>query len=215
MRAGTAQAIQIADPAAPGQPPREIKGAGSTPFDVRFAADSQAVGFTREAFDPANPPASYEGFDLEQRAGADHRAERASHGRDPAIPGVDPRDGAPIRSQLAAVNATTARRRFFAIDRRRSDRRGRATFIPGAPSHPRATVAIGTEAGVAIFDFENGTRTRVFAGHSSPVVSLAPSPDGRWLASSSLDQTVLLYPLAGCDTRPPLGATFRPRADGA
>ncbi len=90
-----------------------------------------------------------------------------------------------------------------------------STFVPPGPGHPRATVAIGTEAGVAVFDLETGQRTRVFAGHSAPVVSLVPSPDGRWLASSSLDQTVMIYPLAGCDTRPGLGATFRQRPDGS
>ncbi len=30
-----------------------------------------------------------------------------------------------------------------------------------------------------------------------------------------MDQTVMLYPLDGCDTRAPLGANFRPRPDGA
>ena len=88
------------------------------------------------------------------------------------------------------------------------------TFIPPGPGHPRPTVAIGCEAGVVVYDLETGRRTRVFAGHSSPVVSLAPSPDGRWLASGSLDQTIMLYPLAGCDTRPGLGATFQPRPEG-
>ena len=68
--------------------------------------------------------------------------------------------------------------------------------------------------GLGIFDLETGGRTRVYAGHSSPVVSLSPSRDGRWLASSSLDQTVLLYPLDGCDTRPPLGSGFRLRPEG-
>src|SRR5262249_53927388 len=90
-----------------------------------------------------------------------------------------------------------------------------ASFVPPlVPGHPRPTIAVGTESGVAVFDLETGLRTRVYAGHSSPVVSLAPSPDGRWLASGSLDQTVMLYPLEGCDTRTPLGATFRPRPDG-
>ena len=53
----------------------------------------------------------------------------------------------------------------------------------------------------------------MFAGHSSPVVSVVPSPDGRWLASSSLDQTILLYPLDGCDTRPAFGTSFQQRPD--
>ena len=64
---GSAQAIQIVDPAAPDRPAREIRGAGSTPFDIRFSADGKIIGFTREPFDPANPPASYDGFDLERR----------------------------------------------------------------------------------------------------------------------------------------------------
>ena len=74
------------------------------------------------------------------------------------------------------------------------------TFVPPGPGHPRPTVAVGCEAGVVVFDLETGRRTRLFAGHSSPVVSVVPSPDGRWLASSSIDQTIMLYPLAGCDT---------------
>ena len=55
----------------------------------------------------------------------------------------------------------------------------------------------------------------MFAGHSSPVVSVVPSPDGHWLASSSIDQTILLYPLAGCDQRPALGARFQRQANGS
>ena len=89
------------------------------------------------------------------------------------------------------------------------------TMIPPGPGHPRPTVAVGTEAGVVIYDLETGRRTRVFTGQSGPVVSVVPSPDGRWLATSSLDQSIMIYPLAGCDTRPGLGATFRRRADGA
>ena len=82
------------------------------------------------------------------------------------------------------------------------------TMIPPGPGHPRSTVAVGTEAGVAIFDLETGLRTRVLAGPSGPVVSVVPSPDGRWLAASSLDQTIMIYPLAGCDTRPGLAPRF-------
>ena len=88
-----------------------------------------------------------------------------------------------------------------------------ATHDSPGPRHPRPTVAVGCESGVVVYDLDTGRRTRVFAGHSSPVVSVVPSPDGRWLASSSLDQTILLYPLDGCDTRPAFGATFQQRPD--
>jgi hypothetical protein len=89
------------------------------------------------------------------------------------------------------------------------------TMIPPGATHSRATVAIGCESGVVVYDLETGRRTRVYAGHSSPVVSLVPSPDGRWLASSSLDQTIMLYPLNDCDTRPSFGATIQQRQDRA
>src|SRR5262249_48096575 len=88
------------------------------------------------------------------------------------------------------------------------------TFVPPGPGHPRATGAVGSENGGLIFALESGRRPRVFAGHFGPVVSVVPSPDGRWLASSSTDQTIMLYPLAGSDTRPVLGASFRRRPDG-
>jgi WD40 repeat protein len=210
---GPAQAIRVVDPAAPDRPPREIRGAGSTPFDVRFSEDGKVIGFARESFDPANPPASYEGFDLERREPLAVARNDLPHGTIPQFQGWTlRRSDNPL--VLVAVDAN-GRSRPFAIDQRSERQAWSWTFIPGTPAHPRATVAIGTESGVAIFDLDNGARTRVYAGHSSPVVSLAPSRDGRWLASSSLDQTVLLYPLDGCDTRPPLGAGFQLRPDGA
>ena len=115
---------------------------------------------------------------------------------------------------MEAVNAN-GRRTPFVIDPVAERQWWSSTFVPPGPGHPRPTVAIGTESGVAVFDLETGQRTRIFAGHSAPVVSLAPSPDGRWLASGSQDQTVMLYPLDGCDTRPALGAVFRQRPDGS
>ena len=78
-------------------------------------------------------------------------------------------------------------------------------MIPPGPSTLRPGVAVGCESGVVVYDLETGRRTRMFAGHSGPVVSLVPSPDGRWLGSSSLDQTIMIYPLAGCDSDPASG----------
>ena len=210
---GPAQAIQVVDPAAPDRPPREIRGAGSTPFDLRFSEDGKVIGFTRESFDPANLPASYEGFDLERREPLSVARNDLPQGAIREYQGWSlRRSNNPL--ELVAVHAN-GQARTFAIDQRLERQAWSSTFIPGTPAHPGATVAIGTEAGVSVYRLDTGARTRVYAGHSSPVVSLAPSPDGRWLASSSLDQTVLLYPLEGCDVRPPLGATFRPGPGGA
>jgi WD40 repeat protein len=208
---GNGQAIQVVDLAAPDRLPRQLRGAGTTPFDVRFSADGKVIGLTRQPFDPANPPASYEGFDLERRQTLTASRDRFPHGAIAQYEGWTlQRSTNP--PEWVAVQANGQARRF-AIDPRLERHAWSSTFIPGAPGHPRATVALGTESGVAVFDFESGRRTRVYAGHSSPVVSLAPSRDGQWLASTSMDQTVLLYRLDGCDTPPPLGVQFRLRPD--
>ena len=73
-------------------------------------------------------------------------------------------------------------------------------------------MAIGCEAGVAIYGLDDGRRTRLFAGHNGPVYALAPSPDGRWLVTGSSDQTARFWRLAGCDTLASLGAQFAPEA---
>src|SRR5262249_26065700 len=161
-------------------------------------------------------PRPYDGFDLGVRQSrtvardqVPHRAIRDYQGwtlRESRNPPNPPR--------LEAVHADGRQPVPIPIDPNLERHWWSWTFVPPGPAHARPTVAVGTEAGVAVFDLETGRRTRVFAGHSAPVAALAPSPDGRWLASSSLDQTVMLYPLAGCDTRPGLGATFRQRPDG-
>ncbi len=191
--------------------PQELKGEGSTPFDIGFTADNQAVGFTREPFNPANPAQVYEGFDLGKR-------QRRTVPRGELQFAVAEYQGWKIEGnvnqyRLELVNAD-GRRRPLVLNPATDRLWWSSTFIPPAAGHLRPTVAIGTEAGVVIFDLETGQRTRVFTGHSAPVVSVAPSPNGQWLASSSLDQTVMLYPLRGCDAIAGLGATFQQGANG-
>ncbi len=133
---GTDQAIQVVDPAAPNQPPREIRGAGSTPFDVRFSQDGKTIGFTREAFAPANPPASYEGFDLEQHESRTMARNQLPQGAIREYQGwtLQPTVNPP---GLVAVHAN-GQRHPLAIDPLRERQPWSSTFIPPAPSHLRA-----------------------------------------------------------------------------
>lgn len=204
---GHAQAVHVESIADPARAIVELKGKGTTLTEVGFSADGRSVGFARGDAPPLAPEGSVEGFDLENRAATSvprdqwRRAITALDGwslqpqGDQGRPRFAHPDG---RSWVSDLDLTVERYAWS------------YTFIPPGPGHPRPTVALGCEAGVIVHDLETGRRTRFFTGHNDAVVSLAPSPDGRWLASSSLDQTVRIYPLAGCDTRPGLGLTLEP-----
>ncbi|MFO0890568.1 MAG: WD40 repeat domain-containing protein [Isosphaeraceae bacterium] len=210
--AGPAQSIFVQDMNELRNPPAEIRGQGSTPFDLGFTRDSQAVGFIREPIDRNRPPATYEGFDFSQR-----RALNVP--RNELTFGLRTYNGWSVEGSISRYDPQLVgpggRRLPLDLNRETERNWWSWAFIPPGPEHQRPTVAIGCESGVVIYDLETGRRTRVFTGHSSPVVSLVASPDGRWLASGSLDQTVMIYPLAGCDTLPGLGAGFRQRPDGS
>ena len=208
---GHSQSIFVQDATRLDDPPLELKGQGSTPFDLGFTADSQRVALWRGATDVARPQA-YETFDLAAR-------KTGKTSRDQLRRAIPTLNGWSVKGSITnyVLEAVNDDGRRWRADLNRGTERNwwSSTMIPPGPGHPRPTVAIGCESGVVVYDLDTGSRTRVFAGHSGPVVSVVPSPDGRWLASSSVDQTVLIYSLAGCDTRPGLGATFRQRPDGA
>jgi WD40 repeat protein len=206
---GHAQSIFIQDMANLETPPLELRGYGSTPFELGFTQDSQTIGFTRALGNPANASA-YEAFDLRRRrTGTIPRGQLRgavkTYGGWTLVGNINV-------YRLEAVNQD-GRRWTVELDRDSERLWWSHAMIPPGPGHPRATVAVGCESGIVVYDLETGRRTRVFAGHSSPVVSLVASPDGRFLASSSLDQTIMLYPLDGCDRRPGFGATFEQRPD--
>lgn len=205
---GPAQSIFIQNMANLDAPQPELKGQGSTPFDLGFTADSQVVGFSRDRFDPANPPPIYEAFDLARRKSLNVSGIQLQH----AIKSLNgwTLTGSILNYRLEAVNQDGRRWR---CDLSPETERNwwSYTMIPPGPGHTRPVVAVGCESGVVLYDLETGRRTRMFAGHSGPVVAVVPSPDGRWLGSSALDQTIMLYPLAGCDIRPGFGASFQQR----
>ncbi|MGL4463876.1 MAG: caspase family protein, partial [Planctomycetia bacterium] len=74
-------------------------------------------------------------------------------------------------------------------------------FLADAVGVPFA-IAVGTDVQNAIFIHQLTAEgpaplRRMFRDHADVVVSLGASPDGRWLASSSLDRTVKLWSLEG------------------
>ena len=210
---GPAQSILIQELANLETRPKKLEGHGSTPFDLGFTADSQMIGFHRERFDPANPPATYEAFDLARR-----RFQILP--RDQLQRAINSLNGWTMRtdSQSAPSRGSAPERTSMAM--RPGHGEGAELVVlfdhsprPGSSKGDRGSRMRG---GNCHLRPRNRTaRTRAFAGHGSAVVSVAPSPDGHWLASSSFDQTVMLYPLEGCDVRPGFGATFQQRPDGA
>ena len=208
---GHSQSIFVQDTTRLDNRPLELKGQGSTPFDLGFTADSRTVGLSRGPAEAANARA-YETFDFASR-----KTGRAS--RDQLRRAITTLNGWSLKGSITnyVLEAVNQDGRRWRADLNPGTERNwwSSTMIPPGPGHLRPTVAIGCESGVVVYDLDTGSRTRVFAGHSGPVVSVVPSPDGRWLASSSVDQTILIYSLAGCDTRPGLGATFRQRPDRA
>jgi hypothetical protein len=66
--------------------------------------------------------------------------------------------------------------------------------------------AIGGSFGLYLFDIRSGECVRTYQGHHEAVWSVAPSPDRRYLASASSDQTVRVWRL---DRDLPLLSIFR------
>ncbi|MCA1685519.1 MAG: hypothetical protein LC745_05945, partial [Planctomycetia bacterium] len=206
---GPAQAVYVQDALDPARPPLELKGEGTTIFDLGFRPGSRVVGFSR-GHDPASPPALYEGFDLALRRST--TVPRAELRRAVTTLNGWTLQGSINDYRIEAVNAD-GRRRPLDLHPIKEGLWWSHTFIPPGPGHSKAALAVGCGAGVVVYDLETGLRTRMISGHLAPVVSVVPSPDGHWLASGSLDQTVQFSPLAGCDTRPGFGATFRRQGD--
>ncbi len=208
---GDRQGITLSDLRNPAHLTVTIRGEGSSVRGIGFTADSQSVGFTRRRPDRPDEPMETIGFDLKARSLKE--IGLADLAPKPVLEGWRVEPVGPF-----ALNVRSLQGRVFPITLvpGQDGRWWETVFLPGnvQAGHPTPTLAVACEGGVAIYNLETGERTRLFAGHFSAVYAMAPSPDGKWLATGSSDQTVRLWRLAGCDRRPPLGATLNRAADG-
>ena len=198
-------------PAVPGAPVFEAKGPGTVLWDVGFVdvASKPTVAFTRTRLDGAGQPMS-EAFDFPAHryvaANPDARIDRAVKRYAEwtvATPQFDRLTVSGVQGDPISIQLDSESGRWTSY-----------TFIPpnAAAGHAKPTLAVGCRTGgIMIYSLPDRSRTRVFQGHLGAVYGLAPSADGRWLASVSTDLTVRLWRLSGCDSRPAPGSHARGR----
>lgn len=208
MAGGDRQELVLRDMAAPGRDDPDLRadGPGSMLWDVAFLEAGPTVAFRRARADGAGVT-PWETFDLRERRFGIQAPATAPRGPLTTVDGwrfrsldFDKVEFLPAQGEPLSVVITPSDVRWSSY-----------SFIPAdaAAGHPAPCAAVGTEdGGILVYNLRDRTRSRVFLGHGGAVHAMAPSADGRWLASCSADMTVALWPLAGCDAPPPLGAAF-------
>jgi len=66
---------------------------------------------------------------------------------------------------------------------------------------PRGDVVLGSSYALTLFDAGSGKKLREFQGHTGELRAVACSPDGRFLASGSSDQTVRIWSLEDASSK--------------
>ncbi|WP_158633642.1 WD40 repeat domain-containing protein [Tautonia sociabilis] len=207
--------------------PITLSGLGGAIWDLRWSEDSGTIAFSRARPGAPGDSPRYEGFRLdgdferdpdrlgpiEPRDAPRGPVATAQGGRlvvrpfstyvvAVGLPGFDPRNPDPSRLWAA-----------IRLDPSRDGRWWSYSVLPDPTGNRSEVIAVGCDFGVRIFGIpeqgEQCPRLRALEGHSGPVLAMAPSPDGRWLATGSADQTIRLWSLAEADRPPPLGAGLR------
>jgi WD40 repeat protein len=199
-------------------PAFESRGPGTALWDVGFIPDATSnptIAYARNR--PMGREAKlWEGFDFRGRrfvpVARPDELRRARVSFDGWTVRPDARD--PLRLEATGPAGERVPLALEAVNGRWTSY---SLIPPSAESrHPGLAVAIGCRDGmVVIHGLPDGKKTREYLGHSGAVYAVAPSPDGRWLVSASADQTLGLWALAGCDTRPGLGARIERDAQGS
>ena len=193
----------------------EAKGQGSTVWDVGFLKDGLTLGIARRP-EADNGPPLIQGFDLKTRE--PQLVARAD------LLGSLRSDAGWTLTAVDELNLrVTGANQVIPIPLRKSSIRWwDFTIIPDAtrPATEPPVVVVGCEAETFVYapipaDPNNPQRsyriTRVLNGHSAAVLGVAPSRDGKWLATCSEDQTVRLWLVDRWNSIPSLGVKATPR----
>ena len=188
----------------PNQPLIRLAGRGAGVWDVGFVKDAPGLALAYSDTPPRRRrPPTYHGFDLADRTPTTYPAADVGG----AQLTYNKWTVQPVRADLLNI-MSNGEKQFEVALTSLEGRWWAYSFLPPGPGHNIPALAVACKYGVVIHRLSDGVRTRFLDGHSGPVRCLAPSPDGKFLATGSADQTVRLWRLAGCDVLAPLGAEF-------
>ena len=94
------------------------------------------------------------------------------------------------------------------------DLNGQNDFVLAYSFLPNGNVVVGSRYTLALYQASDGSLIQKFVGHSGPINSVSVSPDGKYLASASSDQTVAVWPLPRRASSTPASPLVRLFAEG-
>lgn len=209
---GDSHEVTLWDVTAPNRPISVVRGAGSGIWSVRLTREGRHLAFS----DRRNPDADHPNrrgfdewrvFDLRRR-----RFEKSLPETAELVQPIETLSGWTVKPDPKRPwlwHVVDGSGRSFPLPWNR-DTDGRPTcysFLPAkAESPPR--LLVGHYWGFSQFELgpSGPRRVKLFTGHHGEVTSLCPSADGRWLVSSSNDQTIAGWSLNDWPSGTGLGA---------
>ncbi len=209
---GDADEVTLLDLAKPKEPLTVVRGAGRRPWAVNLSTNGNMLGIQTGRNPEANHPnargtGNWTAFNV----------PRMGKGNPEGQKWVDPlasADGWTVipdkhsRFVWRAVHKDGPADGFaLALDRGRDQAPTCFTFIPAKNGKP-TRLLVGHDYGCSLFELQPDgvTRTKLFTGHSGPVLSLVAAADQTWFVSGGADHTVASYSLEDWPSNAGLGA---------